>query len=270
MPLPLSEIFPHEKYRFHLTLRRGNLADFFRPQNPGLLTSRQFWIQEDRERYVFADDSGSNLISGFERWLCESRILEGTPVSAPGSYSRLARLGELLEPDFVLLSRTPDGATRVTAGAVCFPSGWAPAEKLGLSLDRIHGVVPGLNPSIGSSISHFLQRLKAGVAYERANWGIAATAELNLHPDLSRPRLGGPLDPASVWVRIEDQVLGALPPESGIVFGIRLRIIPLAELLKDEGLRRGFECAVATMPEDLALYKGIDALRPELLRIARG
>ena len=93
------------------------------------------------------------------------------------------------------------------AGVVCFPSSWALAEKIGHPLDFIHAVVPGLNSSIGSIIDTFLSRLEPGIAYERSNWGIAATPELNLHPSLNRPRLKAPLPPDRTWIRVEDQIL---------------------------------------------------------------
>jgi hypothetical protein len=73
------------------------------------------------------------------------------------------------------------------------------------------------------------------------------------------------LDLGRIWVRIEDQILGVLPMTGAILFGIRLRIIPLGDLLAEPALRRGFRRALATLPEELAAYKGLAAIRNELV-----
>jgi hypothetical protein len=155
--------------------------------------------------------------------------------------------------------------SRLQAGVVCFPSSWDPSEKFGLGLEAIHGAVPRLNPTMGATIGTFLQKLKPGAAFERANWGLAATSERNLHPHRQMPRLELPLDVNKIWVRIEDQILAALPETKGILFGITLRIIPLTEILTDPELKRGLTRALATMPDDVAAYKGLAAIRSPLL-----
>src|SRR5690606_34211742 len=65
-------------------------------------------------------------------------------------------LGESWEPDFVLLRPEEDGAFRVVAGCVCFPSSWSLAEKIGHPMEFVHGVVPGLNAALGQQINSFL------------------------------------------------------------------------------------------------------------------
>jgi hypothetical protein len=259
MPLPLPELFPDEDYRFHLTLRKGDLGEFFAAPQTAVLTERRQWLAAGAHLYAAAAD-------GAEPMLAETEALAVSSLTAGATaLQRLLNLGRELEPDFMLLARDDAGVFRLRAGVVCFPSSWALTEKMGLSLDEIHGVVPGLNPALGAPIGQFLHRLKPGTPYERANWGLAATAELNLHPSLSRPRLAPPLDPGKVWVRIEDQILAALPASGGILFGIRLRLVPLGQILGDPRLKAGFRRALATMDEPLAAYKGIAGVRGELL-----
>ena len=96
------------------------------------------------------------------------------------------------------------------------------------------------------AIRRFLAGLRPGMAYERANWGLAATAELNLHPDLARPKLGLPLDPGRVWLRVERQLLAGLTADGGLVFGIRVECHPLAEVLEDRAARAGLGRALRT------------------------
>lgn len=265
MPLPLSELFPDQDYRFHLTLRKGNLAVFFGAPDPAILAERRRWLDADPTRYLVADAAAEPLVAEIETMAAGSLGL-----SEKGSGDvpeRLARLSSRLEPDLVLLAPDDLGEFRLRAGAVCFPSAWALAEKPGRTLDEIHGIVPGLNPSLAPAIGQFLHRLRPGAPFERANWGLAATPELNLHPALVRPRLLAPLDPACTWLRIEDQILAAMPVTRGILFGIRVRLVPLAQILAEPGLRAGLHRALVTMPDALAVYKGLAAARPDLIRL---
>lgn len=264
MPLPLSEIFKDEDYRFHLTLRRGDLTEFFKPSDPALLTERKRWLERDAGPYLAGEADAGPIVTEFAA-LAGQEDASSLWSSLASTAEQLVALGSTIEPDFVLLSDKGTGVFRIRAGVVCFPSWWSLPEKLGLTLEETHSVVPGLNRSLGPPISTFLQKLKPGSAFERANWGLAATDELNLHPTLLRPRLELPLDVSRLWVRIEDQILGALPRTAGIVFGIRLRILPISRFLGDPALGAGLHRALATMSEPLAAYKGLTPIRTELL-----
>lgn len=267
MPLSFPEIFPDEDYRFHLTLRRGDLAAFFASSNPAALTERANWLRQAPEHYVSADSHAQSLVTELEAMARQWTAGEFSAETGRSIRERLTRLGERLEPDLILLSPDQDGAFRVRAGVVCFPSSWALTEKIGLTLDETHGVVPGLNSDLGGSISQFLRKLKPETAYERANWGLAATPELNLHPALRRPRLAPPCEPARVWVRIEDQILAIMPETGGVLFGIRIRVHPLCELLEEPRIKAGLHRALRTMPTPLAAYKGLGAVHADLLAL---
>jgi len=268
MAFELIDLFPDQDYRFHLTLRRGDLSAFFATQDPAALAERRRWLSEDPSRYALGTPDSADLIDEFECTVDTWRQNRGpalspsAPVEVP---ARLQRLGTALEPDFLLLAKDPLGEFRLRAGVVCFPSWWALAEKIGLTLDRIHGVVPELNPSLGPTIGQFLAKLKPGAPYERSNWGLAATPELNLHPALGRPRLSTPLSLERTFLRIEDQILATLPETGGILFGIALRVIPLRNVLDNPAIRPGFHRAVRTMPAPLVAYKGLGSILPELM-----
>ena len=275
--LPLTEVFPDEDYRFHLTLRPGDARLFFAPTTPEVLAERKRWITSDPERYVAVTEAAGRVVEAFEQWVSltaaesrGSRVKSG-PIGprllAAELMARMSTLGQTLEPDFVLLSPDGSGVLRLQAGIACFPSSWAIEEKIGKGVEEIHGPVPTLNASLGASIDRFLARLRPGLAFERANWGLAATPEPNMHPALQRPRLTAPLNVDRVWIRIEDQLLAALPDEVGIVFGVRLRIIPLREVLKDGEIGPRLVRAIRTMPDEIAAYKGIAEVRRELANI---
>lgn len=263
MPLPLAELFPDEDYRFHLTLRKGDLAEFFNLPDSAALRERRQWLDREFGRYAAMTPAAAVLLEEMTAWAATS-LKDAETVRTASTEDRLEALGRSLVPDFMLLARDGE-AFRLQAAMVCFPSSWEPAAKVGLDLDAIHQVVPGLNVSLGATIGQFLGKLRPGVAYERANWGLAATPERNMHPALGRPRLARSMDPTKIWVRIEDQILGVLPATGAILFGIRLRIIPLGEILAEPALRHGFRRALSTLPEDLAAYKGLATIREDLV-----
>lgn len=268
---PLSEIFPEQDYRFHLTLRKGDLADFFIPSDPVVLAERRRWLADDPYRYAAGAESTAPIVEEIET---TARERWGKLLSLGHSDNtvagRMAILGAALDPDILILSKDGAGVFRLCAGALCFPTFWSLTEKLGRTLDEIHGVVPGLNSALQVTITQFLQKLKPGTAYERSNWGLVATPELNLHVRLDRPRLSLPFHSEQIWVRIEDQILAALPSTGGIVFGIRLRVLPLRQFMGDPMLRTGLRRALRTMSEPLIAYKGITEIRDALLEFIEG
>ncbi len=252
---PLAALLPDEDYGFRLTLKRGDPRAFFAPSAVAaeVLAERRRWLTDRPELF---------LVDGAEAepaWR-EAAALSGV-VAAPNA----AAWGAACEPDVVLLRRDAVGVFRVQAGAVVFPSTWSLPEKAGLTLAETHGVVPGLNAAIGPAIDRFLARLKPGAGAVRTNWGLAASAERNLHPALPRPRLREDTPPEQVWLRVEHQILTALPESGAVLFGIRIALHPLAEVRADPAAWTGLQRALATMPPAVAAYKGLTPILPRLL-----
>jgi hypothetical protein len=270
----LAELFPDGDFRFHLTLRRGEPRDFFanREATDRVRIERSRWLTSDVGRYAALLPEGLPLLEEFielgSSWnvpLClNKRAVKSTPPE-----EILATLGEAFEPDILFLSVDAEGQFRLRGGVLCFPTGWALDEKLGLTLDEIHGVVPGLNPTLGSSINTFLARLRPGVAFHRDNWGITSSKELNQHPSrgIRPPVLPIALD--QLWLRVEHQVMMSLPRTKGVVFGIRIALHGFDTLLQDQAVVRGLVRALATMPAEMIRYKRIDAIQEALLQELR-
>ena len=262
----IRELFPEKDYRFRVGVRRGDLDAFLRPSADGeaILAERRRWLEAEPARYAGLTDAGRPLLAAFHaiasRW-----------GHAAGCALDCRALGAALEPDFLLLAADPAGEYRLEGGALCFPTGWALEEKMGRTMDFIHGVVPGLNASLGPAIGRLLARLEESDTWERVNWGFAASPERNLHPALARPRLTAESRPADVWLRVERQILAGLPSPArgGVLFAIRIELTPLQAVLDDAPARRGLAHALATMDAAVATYKGLAAVRPRLLEWAR-
>ncbi|MEY4200163.1 MAG: hypothetical protein RLZZ265_1903 [Verrucomicrobiota bacterium] len=183
-------------------------------------------------------------------------------------FARCLALGEFWEPDYLLLK--PDAVTgrfHLVGGCVCFPSSWRFEEKVGKPLEVIHTPVPHLNDQLASPIHNFLGRIKPGAAWCRTNWGLSRSPELNQHPARGLPKLVPPLREDEVWLRVEDQALVALPESRGVLFGIRMTVIPLAEVKRHPTATRGLARALRTMPDAMLDYKSLLAAKGELVRL---
>ena len=267
--MSLAELFPDGDYRFHLTLRRVEPREFFAPGDPppDIQAERRRWLTAEPATYAAMHPEGEAALREFAAMAASWR-----PKELPGTLRDaeakeiLRQLGGTLEPDLLFLTVDQEGTIRLRGGVLCFPTGWALQEKLGHSLDFIHGVVPGLNSALGTAIQQFLSKLKPGAAFLRDNWGLTATDQLNLHPVRRIPPPDLPARLERLWLRVERQALLALPESRGIVFGIRIELHRLDEVAAgphSAGLRRG----LATMPAELVAYKRIERVREYLLNV---
>jgi hypothetical protein len=118
-------------------------------------------------------------------------------------------------------------------------------------------------------VQQFLARIKPGISWERINWGLSRSPELNQHPSRKLPRLDATVTIEEVWFRAEYQSLVSLPKTNGVLFGIRLVIEPLANLMRDEQFVEGLARAIRSMPEAIAVYKGIAPARERLLALLK-
>ncbi len=277
--IPVADLLPDASFRHRLRGIRGDPGAFFRSWDSTgrILAERRHWLGHSPALHaVQLPEARSYLAEVVEMsrgWLGPAAgagdIIDADPAggslagTGEATAGALQQLGVHLEPDILLLAG--GDRLRMIAGCVCFPSAWAPESRLGLPLEQIHEVVPGLNEQIGDSIRHLLDRLPPGTGWQRANWGLSASAERNQHPSRGLPRLRAPLASDGVWLRIEQQILLRLARSHGILFGIRVESWPLRCVVAQPGWARGLRRALESMPDALLEYKGLLAVRADLL-----
>lgn len=260
LPYSVSDLFPKEEFAFTMKFRRGEIGAFF--QNIGgqrILGERGKWLREAPERHAAILPEGSDIL--------RESIALARSVGVEVCEETLAGLGSAWEPDLLMLRASADQQPRLVAGCVCFPSSWSLEEKIGHPLDFIHKPVATLNEQFASPIQQFMARLKPGISWERINWGLSRSPELNQHPARKLPCLdaGVPID--EVWFRAEYQSLVSLPASNGVLFGIRLVIEPVEELRKNPEFANGLARALRTMPEPIARYKGLADARERIISL---
>jgi hypothetical protein len=263
----LSELFADEDYRFQMGLRRGSAAEFFQStaRHKALVEERQHWLRDEPQTYsAFLPESLASLdecVALARDWESITPEEQSSFVALNAPHERGLQLGEIWEPDFLLLRPDAAGRFRLVGGCVCFPSSWSLTEKIGQPMEFIHGPVPGLNAQLGRSIEAFLAKFTPGAAWLRHNWGLSRSPQLNQHPSRPLPRLDGSVALAEVWLRVERQALVALPASGGVLFGIRISMHSLVEVKKDATVAERLACALRTMPTEVAAYKGLTTAR---------
>lgn len=260
----VRRLFQTPDYRFQFGMRRSS-QDWFdlKTSAPDALAERRRWIAETREKCVVWTPEAEPALAA-TRTLFPA--LPPEVAALPPNGHACAAFSACWEPDFLLLRSGPDGEQRLVGGCVCFPSAWCVTEKLGLNVTAIHDPVPTLNAELGERIRRFLNQLKPGTSFERENWGLAAHGERNAHPDRGMPRLQAdtPLD--RVWLRVEYQAFVALPGDAGLLFVIHLVVYPVTSLLHERETVLDFRRMLESMPESIAVYKGIAHARESLVR----
>jgi hypothetical protein len=152
--------------------------------------------------------------------------------------------------DLCLILPGPDGAPRLMAGAVGFPTDWRLSEKIGLPLADVHAPIHGYAEKLSAGVDHFIAGLAPGTIFGRANWFVVPTADWRYLPQD---------DPAArfahvtaenagrtLFVRCERQTLRRLPRTGAVLFTIGIHLARLDTL--PAGVVDGIARAVAAVP----------------------
>lgn len=263
----LSRIFPKEDYRIKMRFERGCPSRFFKasPHAEEVLAERRHWLTIAPETCTTINPEGIPLLEEVLELAAEWKSLPpGNDIKSVIGLSALEQcqwLCERWETDFLLLKPGPDEIFRLQGGGLCFPSHWDLRSKLGCTISEIHKPIPGLNATLGPSIDGFLSKIRPGISWERLNWGLSRSPELNQHPSRKLNPLDDKVALDEIWWRLENQSLVALPQSGGVLFGIRVTVHPLSEVRDNPAAREGLLQALETMSEEMATYKGISRAR---------
>jgi dimethylamine monooxygenase subunit A len=269
----LADLFTEEDYRFQMALRRGSPAEFFQPSanHLSLIAERKRWLASEPLTYSALVPEGKVLLDECiglaAEWQSVSAEEHGQLTQVQALRERCTRVGEIWEPDFLLLRPDQTRRFQLVGGCVCFPSSWSLAGKIGCGLESIHGPAPGLNAALGRSIDSLLAKLEPGTSWFRHNWGLSRSRELNQHPSRALPRLDTEVKSEEVWLRVEHQALVALPQTGGILFGIRIAMHSLSEVKQNAVVTERLCRALRTMPDNVAAYKGLATARRRVIEL---
>jgi hypothetical protein len=168
----------------------------------------------------------------------------------------------------------------LTAASVCAPSNWPLEQKMGCSLDHIHGPVPGYGQQLSRRVNRLFANLKPERPLVRFNWSVQEFPELFWRKDLnsdigaeqtldSEPGTEPDKNPATelkkpapdfFW-RVERQTLRRLPQTGAIVFTIRIFIHSFSVMHRAADFSTNLSRLLGQLPAAERDYKGLLALQ---------
>ncbi|HWH81018.1 MAG TPA: heme-dependent oxidative N-demethylase subunit alpha family protein [Burkholderiaceae bacterium] len=171
-----------------------------------------------------------------------------------------------LAEDFAVI----DGTTaRIPWLAVCLPSRWAPAEKVGRHFAEVHA--PVADNALLLAAGDGLARLVTGTdRWERFVWTISNDARLAQHPQHTPPT-GWPAHASAAELaahahfRTEHQTFIPMPALGQAVFTIRVESRPLADAIDSSERARQVHDALASMSPAVLEYRGLTDARDRVL-----
>ncbi|NHC43652.1 DUF3445 domain-containing protein [Motilibacter sp. K478] len=169
----------------------------------------------------------------------------------------------LVPEDLCLHLPGADGALRLVAASVAFPSRWRLADKLGLPVGEIHTPVPGYAAAIGAPVDLVMSRLTPERGLWRLNGSVLDDPALFQPEPAARP--GRAEVPGGVFLRAERQTLRRLPRTGAVVFTIRTYVDPLGAIGDDPAACAQVAAWLRGMPAGLRDYKSLRELGPAVL-----
>ncbi|MBS0562500.1 MAG: DUF3445 domain-containing protein, partial [Proteobacteria bacterium] len=176
--LPESEMIElDERYVEEMVERRrliaGQRAEVFQAV-PGSEASRQEVLDRlaaylpERFPHWFAREGShlSNRLTG-ETWNLDALPDDPLLVAA-----------QLVQEDLCIVQPDAADGVMLTAGAVCFPSRWRLAEKIGKPLPQVHERVPFYGEKLARPVDRFMAMVRPGKLAMRLNWSIMDSPKL--------------------------------------------------------------------------------------------
>lgn len=204
-------------------------------------------------QYQLADGGVTNIVTG-ESWNLAQRTLPSLEMAA-----------RLVQEDFCLLAPSPNGYV-LTDAALCFPSRWRLADKIGKPLIGIHQPVPDYVGKLAAGVDKFFVALRINKIVWRLNWAILDDPAL-FQPQ--RLKADAPITPLNagddLWLRVERQTLRRLPASGAVVFTIRTYVDRLQDVITDHAAARNLAATIQSMPEETLEYKHMRGFKMPLL-----
>lgn len=227
-------------------------------------------LQPHGERALTAPSLGWSVAwSGELAPLASPHAAAGAVLAALPAHARLAALASLaLHEDFAIV----DGATAALPWlAVCLPSHWVPAEKVGRTFAQAHGPVAD-NALIVNAAQQLCALVCREPRWERFVWTVVPHGGHDHHPHRHRAAwapapANDALDAwaASLWFRTEWQSFMPVAERAQAVFAIHVDIRPLPRALDAARRAAALHAAIASMSDAVLAYRGLREARAPLL-----
>ncbi|NDY89786.1 heme-dependent oxidative N-demethylase subunit alpha family protein [Ideonella livida] len=202
-----------------------------------------------------------------QAWVEPAQALHALPTA----WRRAALLALAFEEDFAIV----DGASATLPWlAVCLPSHWAPAQKLGQHFAQVHAPVADAE-LLRQSGAHLMALVSGPQRWERFVWTLTRHPRLHAHPDRCDPApwpetVTPDALAAQCWWRTERQTFIPLPERRQAVFTIRVQSTRLPEVPFTPEQAQRLHDSLASMSPAVLDYRSLSPARDRLLHWLSG
>lgn len=254
--LTLESLFSRNGYRAMMGLKRLHPEEYFANRGPAQILQQRSRLLEVRSQdFVCEPDRKED---------CDAVLQFAGSFERVNHAQSFRELGEIWEPDFVLLHREKE--VEIVGGCVCFPTGWSLEEKHDRALSFAHSSVPGLNSQLGPSMERFFGHLKSADCYQRSNWSLTSSMQMNQRPQDRIPEIKSDCDPTLTFLRVEWQALAMLD-DRRVIFGIRVYHLTLESVRLQREAAQLLAENLQTMPEEMLRYKRLAGCRDRIVEL---
>ncbi|PUA17750.1 DUF3445 domain-containing protein [Glaciimonas sp. PCH181] len=213
-----------------------------------------------------------SLTKNGDEWTWENRLMKikntfffGNAATLP--YPPLEYITRQAQGDFVIMDQRNNNLY-MDAGMVTTQADWSLNFDLGMDFMEWHGPVP-LAHELGvfDRALKFLLLLQVGRPVRRLNWTMTINPLLDTSPENydkwgpDRATVTAENAGKLVHLRVELQTLFRLPRSNGILFGVRVYLIRLDELVQNPAWARRMHRVLQGLPPELIDYKGLTRFR---------
>ena len=205
-------------------------------------------------------------------------VLDGQPVgdgpeaigacltALPAPWRVAALLALAFAEDFAVI----DGSTgHIPWLAVCLPSHWVPADKVGRHFAQVHAPVAD-NQLLLTASDHLARLVTGRDRWERFVWTITSHPHLDANPQRAE-RVPWPVSASAdqlvqqAYFRTERQTFIPLPQHRQAIFTIHVEVAPLTQAVAQAEQAQRLHDAVSSMSPNVLAYRSLTGARDRLV-----
>lgn len=184
-------------------------------------------------------------------------------------------VGQHVQEDLIILNQRGE----VVAGQLCFPSGWAMAEKISKQFMEVHAPLPSVTNPMIETANKFIAHLPVNKSFTRNNWGFRYGDQLDLSSKYSAdyrakleadaPQFTSEDVANKIFLRIEHQTLTKLSRSGYVLFTIHTYHHAVKEIIANSAQAQTLLSFLEGTPAELIEYKVMTPIYPQLMRYLR-
>lgn len=182
-------------------------------------------------------------------------------------YEPMEYIGRQCQGDFSIQDQR-DGQLWMDAGIITTQADWSLDFDIGMNFFEWHGPVPLAHQAgVFERALKFLLNMQVGNPVRRLNWTMTINPRLDTSPEnyhkwgIDRTTVTPENVGDKVHLRVELQGLWRLPRSNAILFSIRCYLIKMQEIVTVPKWGRRLPRVLATLPPEIADYKGLSRYR---------